>query len=569
MKWFNNLKIRQRLTACFILVALLIGVVGFIGIQNVNKIGSAAQSMHNNDLTSIQYLMTIKQNLSDIRADLLKLVYQQQENQKEALIKDIDTLTEKDNTLIGEYEKLVSNQDNKPLEQFKTDLEAYRTVRNKEITYVNENNYKDANSYFSNVTDSRTKAFTDLDKLIGISTSQADAADNSNDSIISKTVYISTIITAFGLLLAIILGWLVSSRISRQVGKVLVFAKGLGDGDLTSTINIDTKDEIGNLAMALNDACSNVKQLISEIIRSAEDISSTSEELSATTEEISSQMEAVNESTEQISRGSQDLSATTEEVSASSEEIGSNTDELSNRADIAAVSAREIKNRAVDVKTKAVGNIEDANIVYEEKQSSIIKAIEDGKVVEEVRTMADSIASIASQTNLLALNAAIEAARAGEQGRGFAVVAEEVRKLAEQSSQAVISIQGMVVQVQAAFENLSRSGQDVLNYMVDSVKPSFQLLLDTGIQYEKDAEFINNMAGEIALSSKQMREVVEQVSNAMQNVSATAEESAAGSEEILSSINEVTFAINNVSKSAQRQTELAQSLNEMVQQFKI
>lgn len=280
-------------------------------------------------------------------------------------------------------------------------------------------------------------------------------------------------------------------------------------------------------------------------------------------------MQSSSESTEKIAKGTQDLSATTEEVNASMEEIGISTNNLASKADESATSASEINKRAIGIKEKATESMKQNNIIYEEKKTNIIKAIEDGKVVEDVKMMADSIGIISEQTNLLALNAAIEAARAREQGRGFAVVAEEVKKLAEQSSEAVTKIQNMVTQVKNAFDALSSSGEDMLDYMINSVKPSYTLLLDTGIQYEKDAEFVINMATEISNSTKQMNEVVEQVNLAVQGVSSTAEESATDSEEVLASISEITKAVEQVAESAQDQAELAQNLNDLVQRFKI
>lgn len=341
------------------------------------------------------------------------------------------------------------------------------------------------------------------------------------------------------------------------------------EGDLTSRININSKDEIGRIASAYNKMISNLQNLIREITNTTDNIVKASLELNSTMDVISHRMINVNESTKQISKGAEDLSSTTEEVSASAEEISSTTSELANKANGAKLSSEEIKDRATDIKEKAYKAIETGNNIYAKNEANIVKAIEEGRIVEEVKIMANSIGDIAAQTNLLALNAAIEAARAGEQGRGFAVVAEEVRKLAEQSSTAVNKIQGIVNQVQQAFDNLSNSGKDILDYMLNNVKPNYELLIETGVQYEKDAEFVNEIATGIASASKMMLESVEQVNEAIQNVSATAEESAAGSEEILSSVDETTNLIQRLAISAHDQSQMAEKLKGMIKKFSI
>ena len=183
--------------------------------------------------------------------------------------------------------------------------------------------------------------------------------------------------------------------------------------------------------------------------------------------------------------------------------------------------------------------------------------------------MAESIASIASQTNLLALNAAIEASRAGEQGRGFAVVAEEVKKLAEQSSSNVSSIQTVIVQVENAFSNLSQNANELLVFINETVISDYKLLVDTGVQYEKDAEFFSNSSEEISSTAKVISESIFQVNDAIQTVSATAEESSANTEEIQSSIKETSMAMDEVAKSSQVQAELAEQLTVMTEKFKL
>lgn len=570
MNWFNNLKMKQKLISCFVMVAVFIGVVGIIGESNMKKINSNSASLYHEDMKALKNLQQVNSNSMHVRLEILNLVEARDSSKVKAAQDKINKYREKSDVLLKELEETLLNSSKKDTyTEVQKDLKEYRVASDNVVDLVSNQKYDDAIVASIHSADIRSKLTDSIDKLIEITEQEASDRDKSSDELYKKSFYTMGIVTLLGFAMAIGLGFIVSSKLSNTLKKLSNLAEAIGNGDLTKSIDINSKDEIGALASSLNQAVINVRNLVSQIMNSAAEISATSEELSTTTEEISSKMDIVNQSAGQISKGAQDLSIVTEEVSASTGEIDETTNKLANESNDAAVSVREIKKRAIDIKAKAAKNIEDSNLIYEEKRANIIKAIEEGKVVEEVKTMADSIGNIASQTNLLALNAAIEAARAGEQGKGFAVVAEEVRQLAEQSAEAVTNIQNMVVQVQTAFNNLSQSGHDILDYMAEDVKPSYQLLMDTGIQYEKDAEFVDNMSEKIALSAKQMNEIVEQVSGAIQNVSATAEESAAGSEEILSNINEITSAINDVAQSTQSQSELAQQLNDMVQQFKI
>jgi Methyl-accepting chemotaxis protein len=570
VRWFNNLKIKYKLQISFFIISIFIAVVGVIGILSVSKINSNSNALYEKDFQVLKNLQDFNSNTLHSRLEILNLLNSKDSSKVSQTISNIDGYRDENNEILKIYEQSDMNEDeNKIYKEIKSDLTDYRNSSDKIISLASDGKYDEAMSFSKESANIREKLTNNIDKLVKITEQKASDKSSSNNNVNNKSFYIMVTTIILGFITAVLLGVIIATIISNNLKKVLLYAQHLEEGDLTQEIEISSKDEIGSMARALNKANENIRRLISVIIDGSNDISSSGQELSATTHEVSSKMNDINESIEQISKGAQDLSAITEEVSASAEEIGATTNELANRANDAAVSVGEIKSRSLEIKRKASENIEQGNSIYEEKKANIIKAIEDGKVVNEVKLMANAIGDIASQTNLLALNAAIEAARAGENGKGFAVVADEVRKLAEQSSEAVSSIQGMVLQVQAAFENLSQSGEDILNYIAQNVKPGYELLMNTGIQYEKDAEFVNEMTEEFASSSNQINEVIEQINQAMQTVSATAEESGAGSEEVLNSISEITLAVSDIAKSSQSQAELSQKLNEVVLKFKI
>ena len=199
-------------------------------------------------------------------------------------------------------------------------------------------------------------------------------------------------------------------------------------------------------------------------------------------------MQQIAASTEEISAGLETVSASTEEVTASSENMGANVHQVAQIADEGSKVAKAVEQQALSLQQDARTSSDTANSMYEGISARVTKAIDDAKIVNEISTMASSIAAIAGQTNLLALNAAIEAARAGEQGRGFAVVAEEVRKLAEESARVVGNIQELTQQVEAAIEVLVNNGNDMLQFIDGTVKKDYAAFVDIGQQYKKDAD---------------------------------------------------------------------------------
>lgn len=570
MKWFNNLKIAKKLILAFTVISLFIGVVGYIGISNMKKINSSAESMYKTNMAGIEKIGIIKQNLFQIRSDILLFLYDTDRSKLQSVEADIQKLTERNNALITEYKKTITTlEDTVMFEKFEKQLKDYRTVREELIKYVYDNKYEEAFKVLPKVSNARENMSITLDNLIALNNQLALEDYEKGNDLFKSSLILITIVILVGIISALFLGLIISNMLSNRLNKVLIFAEDIGKGDLSKNIAIDTKDEIGGLAKALNKAEENIKLLISEIITSASDISASSEELSATTEEVASQIETVDEATLKMAKGAEDLSATTEEVNASLAEIGSTANEMLKKAEYSSLGTVEIRKRAIATKERSAKAIEIATVMYDEKQTNISKSIKDGKVVEEVSIIATTIGGIAEQTNLLALNAAIEAARAGEQGRGFAVVAEEVRKLAEESSAAVASIQAIVLQVQLAFNNLSKNADDLITFVGKDIKADYGTFAEVGIQYERDAELIHTMANEIAIASRSISQAVEQVNDAIQNVSITAQESASTSDAMSNSMSETTVAVSEVAKSAQSQALLAERLSNMAQQFKI
>lgn len=567
----RNIKMGWKLGIGFGLLLLILLVVGINGASSMRIIHNNSERMYVEDFKALENIKTVKENLMSTRADILYILLNDKLNgDLKVYENNINKIIDINNDIINEIKKLDLTDNQKKLyDDFIKNLNDYGKCRDSMIKLAYDGKYDEARGLLPEIGKSRDNMFKALDGLTGTIKEHIENTNNYNIGVYKKSNITMIIIIAVGALAAMALGALITLNMTGQVNKLLAYVKLIETGDFSQVLDTDSKDEIGELSRALNVAAKNIRGLIFELSKSSQEMSASSEELSATIEEISSQIETIRESTKEISKGNEDLSATTEEVGASTEEIASTINELSNKSSKGHTSSIEIQSRAAEIKQKGVKSIEEGKKVYDEKQDKILKAIEEGKIVSEVKIMAESIGSIASQTNLLALNAAIEAARAGEQGKGFAVVADEVRSLAEQSAEAVSRIQNVVSMVERAFEKLSINAQELIGFIEREVNPNYELLVETGQKYENDAMLLSTMSEEIAAAVEMISDSIEQVSGAMESVSATTQESASESMGILVSMEEITSAVNEIAKSAMEQAEQAEGLNSMIQRFKI
>lgn len=367
-----------------------------------------------------------------------------------------------------------------------------------------------------------------------------------------------------GAILFILLSWLL-----KPLSKMVKITSQVADGDFTVDINVKSRDEIGLMMEGFQRMVSSLKELIGRVDHSAHVSLTSSEKLSARVVDVTMQGQSVSASVEQIAAGMEETSASVQEVAATNFSIGGAAAKLEQKSKEGRSMAEEIEHRADLMKKEAKASRKGAQDIYEQKEKDIKNAISASKVVDDVVAMTDVISTIAEQTNLLALNAAIEAARAGENGRGFSVVAEEVRKLAEYSSETAGNIKQVITQVQKAVEGLNYHSEEILEFINKKVTPDYDRLEDNSIKYAEDADYVKKLLLEFEQSASHIASSIQEVNMAIDGVSAAIEEASASTQEISLNTEETAKSLNEVEVLAKEQERLAHELRKGISTFKI
>jgi methyl-accepting chemotaxis protein len=329
-------------------------------------------------------------------------------------------------------------------------------------------------------------------------------------------------------------------ELQENVEVMLSHMEQFADGDLTVKLPEGKDGAVGELFRGFNEAISNVRSTVREVLRSVETTASAARQISASSEQLAA-------SVEEQSAQSDEVAAAVEQMN---QTIAENAQSVQQTADAAQEGGEQARHGG-EVVAKTIDKIDEIADVVSSSAETVERL---GASSEEIGEVVETIDEIADQTNLLALNAAIEAARAGEEGQGFAVVADEVRELAERTAKATEEIAEMIEQVQeetdAAVEAIREGNK--------RVEEGLELADETGEaldQIVQSNDRVGEMVGEIATASEEQSATSKQIARSVQSISTATQESAA--------------SVTEVSNSASQLERLTDDLRTSVRQFRL
>jgi len=377
------------------------------------------------------------------------------------------------------------------------------------------------------------------------------------------------IIAIIATLLAIGAMYILGNKIAKPIKLSADITENIAQGDLTERLPDkyeDREDEVGTLAKSINAMTENLNNIINEITDIANKLSSSSQELSASSEEISASAEEVGSAIEEVASGA-------EEQSAQIEQTSQNVEGLVDQVENVRAKSGNMDEQADNV----MGNITEGNEAIDDsinqveevkKQSNAVsnKINELGQLSQEIGNIVELINDISAQTNLLALNAAIEAARAGEAGRGFSVVADEIRELAEESSEATEQIAGLINDIQNRV-GATIDQMDKAEDAVDSSVNAIEMTEDNFTEINQAAQNLTALIDEISQSAEKMADRTNDVSASIEEISAVSEQASSNAEEVAATSEEQSASTQEIAKSAEDLSKMAENLSKSVAKF--
>ncbi|MCJ8339420.1 MAG: methyl-accepting chemotaxis protein [Pseudomonadales bacterium] len=558
MKFIRDLSIGKKIGGIVIILISLLIISSVYGFIKVSGIGSEMKTVQSEDMPLIQLVsdITVKQlekailiekamriagvsdaseSISELHQQVIHLADEIDREIKEGeailLIAKTHPLSDQQLTELLNLEKYLISIEKEHM-QYESKVE--------HLMDLLESGEKVTAAEVHDVEVAQTKINHHLEEvLVNVETMTGHALEtvlHDEESALQGMILISLLSSITG----IILGILITRAITKPLAHAVATANRLAEGDLTVEVNVRSNDETGQLLLAMRKLTQNLRDIITQVATSTEQLTGATVEMTAVTKQTADNLQAQELELSQTSAAMEQMSATVQEVAQSAALAA----ESASKADTAASRGRSI----VD---QVSGSIHTLAAEIEDTQAVITRLDHE---TENVDSILEVITSIAEQTNLLALNAAIEAARAGEQGRGFAVVADEVRTLASRTQMSIAEIQQMTGRLKSEAKNSVQAMQNGHATTVVTVDLSTQAEQSLS-QISEAVTTINEMNVQIASAAEQQSAVAEQTSSSINKINQAAIENSAGAQQLATATEEIA--------------QLSESLKQLVGHFKV
>lgn len=571
---FKSIKmpLKTKLSLSFMISLLIIAGISSYSLWTMNQINNKTLEITDQTLPGINASYSLNKMASDFRGLELKHILARTVNEKKGIDRELENLEQAIESTLTKYkENLRNDEDTRLYTSAAEDWKTYLVKHNAAISLSNSLKNNEAVTMLNASKIEFDRVSSTLLKLVAYNTGEARDKADAGKEFFNNSFKLLIGIMILSLVLSLVILGLTVKGITAPIKQLKLKLDDLvsNGGDLTQVIDIQTGDEIEELAQSFNLFTSNLRDIISKVVDNASDIKAMGEDLNVTAVQLNRNVEDISSTTEELAATTQETSATTFHMSMVSGELESVVSNIASRVDDSAENAKVISHRAADVKAKAINSNQVATEIYHQTQAKLGKAIQDAKAVENINVLADSILAITGQTNLLALNAAIEAARAGEAGRGFAVVADEIRKLAEESKNNANQIQAVTGVIVQAVSFLSSSANELLEFIDHRVSPDYRQMVDIAEQYSGDAQYYSDMSSEIRKAVEEIMVAVKNMSTSISDISRSAEESAQGTTSIALKATDMLENSIAVNQATEETLSRALSLTELVDKFKI
>lgn len=494
------------------------------------------------------------------------------DNMMQNMSQEIENLKSK----FDDLQEIINKLDNSEIQAaYETYYSVYNSYsENASKTLGTDSN--DADSFLqstqsgSNITEQLDETYSTLYSLIDDEVNNASTAlDNQFTLSDRANIIIFAILMATGIIIILAILKIVRPLQSAngQLSKIISDIDS-SKGDLTSRININSHDEVGELVDGINLFIEKLQEIMKSIRSHSENILVSSKEITDKINESGNNTNEVSATMDEIAAAMQEISATVEELSSGSENIFESIIHLTDKINDGNVLTKDIQSRSLNYKTEIENEKTNAVAIINEIKNTLEQSIENSKEAAQIQSLTENILQIASQTNLLSLNASIEAARAGEAGKGFSVVAAQISELAESSRTIAKNIQEISTLVTESVTGLSSDSKKLLEFVNNDVLTDYDKFVAISDNYYNNAVNVNNILEEFTNGTSALKTTMSEMNHGINDISTTIEESANGTNDISSRIRNIASSVEAIKSQTAENQSIGNELKKNVEVFK-